>query len=141
MDNSFEKQFSELQADMVSVCLEYSERKCETIFIHIICEKDSVFSNFFFRTNGIMRKKGKLSDMEPPVSMMRQKEALSIITNDTRKIIDLCGKSGKPMPTEFKLVYDVTAGSLKADYSYDPVTSPEKSDRIVSEEWFSQQSK
>ena len=136
MDSNFEKQFSELQADMISICLEYSERKCETIFIHIICENESVFANFFFRINGIMRKKAKLNDAESSVSMARQKEALSIITKDTRKIIDLCEKNGRPVPTEFKLVYDVASGSLQADYSYEPVTSSQKSDRIVSEEWF-----
>ena len=140
MDNNFEKQFSDLQADMISVCLEYSERKCETIFIHIICENDSVFTNFFFRTNGTLRRKGKLSDTEASVSMTRQKEALSIITNNMREIISLCDKNSKPVPTEFKLVYDVAMRSLKAEYSYEPITSPEKSDRIVSDEWFSQQS-
>ena len=140
MNSSFEKQFSELQADMISVCLEYCERKSEMIFIHIICENNSVFSNFFFRIDGIMRKKGRLSDTAAPVSIVRQKEALSIITKDVREIIGLCEKNGRPMPTEFKLVYDVAKGSLKSDYSYESVTSSMKSDRVVSEEWFSQQS-
>lgn len=140
MNSSFEKQFSELQADMISVCLEYCERKSEMIFIHIICENNSIFSNFFFRIDGIMRKKGRLNDAAAPVSIVRQKEALSIITKDVREIISLCEKNGRPVPTEFKLVYDVAMGSLKADYSYESVTSSMKSDRVVSEEWFSQQS-
>jgi hypothetical protein len=123
VENIFEKQFSDLQADMVSVCLEYSERKCEQIFIHIICENDSVFTNFFFRIDGAMRKKGKLSDIDAPVSVVRQKEALSIITKDARKIVKLCNSAGKPAPTDYKLIYQVGAGSLKAEYSYDPITS------------------
>ncbi len=140
MNNSFEKQFSKFQANMVSVCLEYCKRKCEQIFIHIICENNTIFCNFFFRIDGVMCKKSKLLDKDLSVEPNIQKQALSEITNNAREIINLCETDGRPVPTEFKLIYDVGAGSLKAEYDYEPVTSQDKSDRLVSEEWFAQQS-
>ena len=136
MDGSFEKQFSELQADMISVCFEYCERKSDTIFVHFICENNSIFANFFFRIDGNMRKKGRLDDSGTPVSVMRQKEALSIITNDMRAILSLCDQNSKPVPTEIRIVYDVKKDSLRADYHYDQICSSEKTDRAVSDEWF-----
>jgi len=107
----------------------------------MFCEHDNIFPSFFFKINGVMCKKHKLSDTDALVSALRQKETLSIITKDITEIIRLCEKNGKPVPTEFRLVYTVTTGNLKADYSYDSVASEEKTIQDVSEEWFVQQSK
>ncbi len=136
MENTFESQFSALQADMVSICLEYCERKAIEIFIHIICERDSIFTNFFFRMNGGMHKKGMLGDNIGTVSLPRQKEALSIITKNVKELIMLCENNDKPIPTEMKLVYDVQTGRLQANFSYDSVTTNEKTARDVTEAWF-----
>ncbi|MCL2300762.1 MAG: hypothetical protein FWC27_11540 [Firmicutes bacterium] len=139
MDNKFEKRFSELQADMVSVCLEYCAHQCEQVFLHVINEDESIFTNFFFRADGIMRKKSDLPGAAAPVSIERQKAALSAITQAARSAGKLCEAYGRPLPTEYRLVYDVAAGSLRAEYSYDPITSADKSCRAVSEDWFRQQ--
>jgi hypothetical protein len=138
MGLDFEKQFSGLQADMISVCLEYCERKCNQIFVHIICDDGNIFVDFFFCTNGKMQKRWEINNLDVAVSNMRQKEALSIIMQNAKKILELCKTDKKPMPTELKLVYDIEAGRLNADYNYDMVFSLDKSKRIISEEWFCQ---
>ena len=138
MSRNFENQFSRLQADMVSVCLEYGGRMCEQVYIHIICENDSIFTNFFFRAGGIMIKKSKLNGASKDISFGRQKAALSFIAKYVEEIIKLCAECSQPVPSEFRLVYDVGTGSLKADYGYGPVTSLERTDRVVSDAWFSQ---
>jgi uncharacterized protein (DUF433 family) len=40
MEQVFEDKFSELQADMVSICLEYVEDRAEKIYIHCSLEKN-----------------------------------------------------------------------------------------------------
>lgn len=136
MDNKFETKFSELQADMIAICLEYCERKATEIFVHVIYERDSIFTNFFFRMKEEMYKKGMLGDGIGKVSFPRQKEALSIITNNYKELIFLCQNNSRPIPTEMRLVYDVRKGSLRANYSYDAITTNEKTARDVTEAWF-----
>lgn len=138
MEITFEQQYSALQTDMVSICLEYCEHKASNVFIHVIYERDSIFTNFFFKINGKMFKKGKLDDSIGTVSLPRQKEALSIITKNTQALIKLCEESNKPAPTEMKLVYDVKKNSLQANYSYDAVTTAQKTAKTFAEEWFAE---
>ena len=47
MDKVFEDYFSELQADMVSICMEYVEKRAERIYIYCSFE-DNVISSVFF---------------------------------------------------------------------------------------------
>lgn len=39
MKKVFEDYFSEIQADMVAICLEYVEKRAERIYIYCSCEK------------------------------------------------------------------------------------------------------
>ncbi|MCL2672281.1 MAG: hypothetical protein FWF10_09655 [Clostridiales bacterium] len=137
MDKNFESKFSALQADMVSICLEYCEQKATTIFIHVICEKDSVFANFFFRMNGALYRKALLGNNIGTVSLLRQKEALSIVTKSVWALVKLCKEENNPVPTEIKLIYDVQTGHLDANYGYSSVITDNKSARDITETWFS----
>ena len=138
MANSFESRFSEYQAGMINVCLEYCQYKCDKVYVHIINGKDSVFTNFFFSINGILRKKSNLGDSDATVSMPRQKEALKIVSDNAKKIYALFEEYKRPTPTELKIVYDARSKGLKADYSYEPVVSADKPETAVTEAWFNE---
>ena len=47
MDKVFEDYFSELQADMVSICMEYVEKRAERIYIYCYFEDNVISSGFF----------------------------------------------------------------------------------------------
>ena len=142
MDKAFEDFFSELQADMVSICLEYVDGKAGKIYIYSSCEQDKITSDFFFRIDGKLLRKHKLNEggQRHDVSPARQKAALKILIDDTKKILFLCEEYRRPMPTEIKLIYDVTKKHLDASYSYDLVHSndPRRTARMVVDDWYSE---
>lgn len=137
MEKVFEDYFSELQADMVSICLEYIENRAENIYIYCSFEHNVVFSSFYFKINGSIFKKHKVNDgltagdIPFNVSIERQKATVTIINEDIRKLIKLCEKYSRIMPTQIKLVYDVKSNSLCADYQYEPLYSEDVENRAM----------
>ena len=74
------------------------------------------------------------------VSIDIQRQCSQIILDDIDKIKCICEKYNQPMPTQFKLVYDVAKNSLDTHYEYENQYSddPYKSSWDVAEEWFEQ---
>jgi len=145
MSKVFEDYFSEIQADMVSICLEYVGNRAEKIYVHCISEDTSIFCNFFYKINGIIVKKHKLNDAlsssffvkKYNTSINRQDAVLDILIADVEKLIDVCTQHKKNMPNEIRLYYDVKKNSLDAHYRYDSVcTESGKSEIELANEWF-----
>lgn len=142
----FEDYFSALQADMVSICLEYASNRADKIYIYCSYENQSLSSYFFYNINGTLVKKHRLNDALGPeagdfsydTSPDRQSAAMDIINEDIEKIHKVCRHFNREMPTEMKLVYDVNGNSLTAKYRYDLVYSndTEKTASDVAVEWF-----
>lgn len=148
MSKVFEDIFSELQADMVSICMEYVEEKAEKIFIYCSLEERVISNDFFYCINGKIVRKHKLNDainikvvnFQYNTSSDRQKCVMNIINDDIEKIYKLCNEYERQMPTEIKLIYDVEKNSLKAECKYDLVYSndPVKTADDIAMEWFEQ---
>lgn len=129
----FEDYFSELQTDMVAICLEYVENKADEIYIYCSCESKMYVFDFFFRINGKVVHKHQLNEAKfeqdsldnlvYDVSRERQKAALKIGNEDLKLIHKRCEDFNRDMPTEMKLIYDVKKNSLKANYRYDLIYS------------------
>jgi hypothetical protein len=145
MSKVFEDFFSELQADMVSICLEYVHDRAEVIYIYCSFEEKVISSDFFFLINGKLVRKHKLNDalndskgFQYDTSVDRQKGALNIINEDIERIYRLCNEYKRDMPTEIKMVYDVLKNSLTAEYKHELVYSndPVKTADDISKEWF-----
>lgn len=146
MNKVFEDYFSELQADMVSICLEYVANKADKIYIYCSFEERSISCDFFYRINDKIVRKHKLNDainvdlekFRYDISDERQNITLKIINEDIYKLYKLCNEYKREMPTEIKLVYDIDENSLKAEYKYDVVYSndPVKTSHDIAMEWF-----
>lgn len=144
MGKVFEDFFTELQTDMISICMEYAEKRAEMIYIYCSCEEGMISSDFFYKINSNIVKKNKLNDAivdgEKPydVSVDRQKGAIDIITDNIISIKKLCQKYQRDMPTQIKLIYDVSQNKVRADYRYDIVFSNDKKKTSydVLEEWY-----
>lgn len=146
MSKVFEDTFSELQADMIAICLEYVDNRAEKIFIHCSFEDRVISNDYFFCINGKIVRKHKLNealdtnnqDVQYDTSGERQSGVLRIINEDIEKIYDLCLEYKREMPTEMKLIYSVENNSLEADYRYDNVYSYDsiKTANDVAMEWF-----
>lgn len=141
MSKTFEDYFSEIQADMVSICSEYVENRAEKIFIYCSYEAKVLSCDFFYCINEIIVERNKINEVcsfEYDVSIERQLDTIEILEENTLNIVELCKKYEHPMPTEIKLVYDVKKNSLNADYKYDLVYTniPKKTADDIVGEWF-----
>ena len=136
MDKVFEDYFSELQADMVSICMEYVEKRAERIYIYCSFE-DNVISSGFVKKNKL-NDAIKSGEKTYDVSVARQKGAVKIINEDIKKLNRICQEYQRDMPTQIKLVYDIVENKLNADYSYDLIFSNDISRTAydVLEEWY-----
>lgn len=146
MSKAFEDYFSELQGDMVSICLEYVEKKADKIYIYCSFEERVISCDFFYCINDKVVRKHKLNDainvelekFRYDTSVERQKGVMNIINDDIEKLYKLCNAYKREMPTEIKLIYDVVQNSLKAEYKYDLVYSndPVKTADDIAMKWF-----
>jgi len=144
MSKVFEDYFSELQVDMVSICLEYVDNRAEKIYIYCSFEEGVVSSDYFYNINGNILERHKLNEAlintekEYDTSVERQKGVIKILNSDIKSMLKLCKEYQREMPTEIKLVYDVLKNSLKAEYKYDLVYSndPVKTADDIAMEWF-----
>jgi hypothetical protein len=144
MSKVFEDYFSELQADMVSICLEYVENRAQKIFIYCSFEEGLVSSDFFYKVANSVLERHKLNDIvnegqeKYNIDVDRQMAVMDIINEDIEKIYKLCKEYKREMPTEIKLIYDVDKNSLEGEYKYDIVYSndPVKTADDIAMEWF-----
>ncbi|USK50227.1 DUF600 domain-containing protein [Bacillus sp. CMF12] len=149
----FEDYFSEIQTDMVAICLEYVENKADEIFIYCSYESEMYVFDFFYRINGKIVHKHQLNDAIKKldshqnqiydVSRERQKAALKIGNQNLKLIHKKCEDFNKEMPTEMKLYYNVKQNSLKGKYRYDLVYT--KDDELLPDDifdlWFEEMKK
>ncbi|MEK4407080.1 MULTISPECIES: DUF600 domain-containing protein [Sporosarcina] len=149
MSKVFEDYFSEIQTDMVSICLEYVEERAEKIYIYCSFEEGIVSSDYFYNINGKVVERHKLNDMlssgenNYDVSVQRQSGVVKILNMDIKSVINLCKEYNREIPTEMKLIYNIEENSLKAEYKYELVYSddPVKTADDVAMEWFEEISK
>ncbi len=146
----FEDYFSELQADMVSICLEYVFDRANKIYIYCSYEEGLISNDFFYNINGKIVERHKLNDalinvenkddFSYDTSVVRQKAVVKIINEDIKEMIKLCKEYNREMPTEIKLVYDVKANKLTADYKYELVHTIDSNETAssVARRWFEQ---
>lgn len=147
MAKVFEDYFTEIQADMVSLCMEYVEKRAEKIYIYCSYENRTMAGNFFYKANGKIAHKHELNDVKDigakqyDVSVDRQCAALDIIIEDIEALIKLCQEHKREMPTQIKLVYDLTTNKLSANYGYDLyfTDDPDKTADTVFDEWYQEE--
>ncbi|MFS8355176.1 DUF600 domain-containing protein (plasmid) [Bacillus nitratireducens] len=140
----FEDRFSELQGDMISICMEYVEDRADKVYVYASCEESIISSSFFYLINNKYVKNHKVNealedgDERYDVSPKRGFMVLRIINEDIKKVKVLCKEYEKDMPTEMKLIYDVKSGKFKAEYKYDLVYTIDdiKTADHIANEWF-----
>lgn len=149
MGKIFEDYFSEYQADMVSICLEYVHEQADMIYIYCSRESNTIYGDFFFEISGKILERHCLNEVfqesgnstfQYDTSSERQNRALKIIIEDIEKIEKVCKQYGREMPTEIKLIYNVKKNSLKATYAYENFWSESKTKcaQDIGDEWFAE---
>lgn len=121
----FEDYFAEFQSNMVSICLEYCNKKADVIYILGSYEADMLSCHWFYDFDGNIVRKHKINTISPEleVTVQRQKQCMAILVQNMKKIIELCKEYERPMPTEIRLIYDANTHKIDAKYSYEPMWS------------------
>lgn len=140
----FEEQFSALQADMISICMEYVENRAEKVYVYASCEEGIISSSFFYLINKKyvkchkVNEALKIGEQEYDISPERMLLVLRIINEDIEKVKELCMDYKREMPTEMKLIYEVKSGNFKAEYQYDLIYTHDdiKTADHIADEWF-----
>ena len=135
----FEDYFSELQADMVSICLEYVQGQADKIYIYTCFEPRIRSCGCFFVINGKLLQRHKITQELPECDIELQEQVDEVIMEDLYKLNnDVCTQFNQPMPTEIKMVYDVKNNSLSANYQYDLIIQASDTlvPQLVEEAWF-----
>ncbi len=147
MKKGFEEQFSHLQSDMVSICLENVENRADAVYIYAYFHQGRTFCNYFYRIHGKLVKKHQLNTAlsagEKPydVSIGRQKMVLQILNDDLLQIQKVCESHEHPMPEELKIVCTIHPKTpnpyrLKASYAYEKKQDGKTGPGDWAEEWF-----
>ncbi|MFN2744373.1 MULTISPECIES: hypothetical protein [Bacillus] len=128
MTKTFEDYLSELQTDMVDICLEYVDNQADAVYIYCSYEPDMYAFDVFYKINGKYVYKHKINDAvedseKYDTSENRQEAVLDIGIENLKEIHSKCTEFDHEMPTEIKLIYDVKQNSLKGNYRYDLVYS------------------
>ena len=118
MNKVFEDEFMDVQASIISLCLEVTGEKVDKIYAYCSNEKYVKSFNAFFVVNGKVKELHELG-----ISGQLAFQFLKLGTEDLTKVNAICQKYNMPAPTEMKLYYDVTTGKFNADYKYKEVCS------------------
>lgn len=144
MMSEFEDRFSELQADMISICMEYVEDRADKVYVYASCEEGVISSRFFYLINKQYVKSHKVNDAvakgdeKYDVSPQRGFMVLRIINENIEGIKELCKEYGRDMPTEMKLIYDAKSGKFQAAHKYELIYTHDdiKTAGHIADEWF-----
>jgi len=143
MGKSFEDYFSKLQADMVSICLEYVKSNADAIYIYCSYEPDAYYFDAFYKIDNSLYQRHELDLKDKNFydsSITRQRELLKIGKTNLQQIHRICQEFNHDMPTEIKLYYNVEENNLKAKYKYELVYSNDETllpDDIF-DQWFNE---
>lgn len=138
MKLGYESELTKIQEDMISICLEYAENKCDKVYIYCSCENNNIACNFFYQVNGEAYKKHQLP-VGYDTSINRQMSCLKILVNDVKKLISVCKVYKADMPTEMKILYDNENNKVNASYQYEYVyTNTDKSANDIFDDWCQQ---
>ena len=120
MNKVFEDEFMDVQASIISLCLELTGEKVDKVYAYCSNEKCCQMFNAFFVVNGEVKTTEQL---EVPDDLAFQFMGFGL--EDLGRLNAVCRKHNMPAPTELKLYYDVKSGKFNADYKYEEVCSEE----------------
>ena len=103
MAKQFEDYFSELQADMVTISLEYVDYQADMIYIYCSYEPEAYYFNVFYKIDNSILHKHELNSKDKnlyDISIDRQKTLLDIGTNDLEQIHEICKQFNRDISSE-----------------------------------------
>ena len=136
----FEDLLMEIQSDLVSLVLEYSNSQIDEIYLYGYMGEGSYFFNLFCKKNEEIIRLNQINDFlseneKIDDSCDRQIKLLELGIDNLEKIEILFENNKKEVPTEIKIIYNKSSNSLKSKYSYSPI-SDDTSELELFNNWY-----
>jgi len=122
MQYEFEKTFSELQKDMIAICLEYADYDVQKVFVYGADYNGMIGRAWFYQIDGEIYDRVEISKIPGKhydSSRERQLGCMRILIEDLKKIRALGEKYNREMPIDMRLTYDAQTQRMDASYRYD----------------------
>ncbi len=119
----FDKELTTLYSRVISLCLDYSGKEVDIIYVLGTNVANKVFKNkIFLKKDDYIFRMHELNnyiDVNKDVSDDTQIRFLQLLNADLKEIYELFIKNNLDAPTEIELKYIVTSGKFAANLSYD----------------------
>lgn len=118
MTKVFEDEFVEVQAGLISLCLEFAGRarkNVDWVYAYCYLEYGDTSFNAFYECDGELLRADQLG-----LGMLTL-DFLKIGMEDLQEIRKVCNNHDQPIPTEMRLVYSPKTNRFQADISYDVI--------------------
>ena len=115
MLKGFEDAFVDVQASVISLCLELlsnSGRTAEKIYVYLYQNNDIDYIDAFFE------QEGKLYTTNDWFPAEKISDFFDCGVEDIEKLIDICNAYDSKCPHELKLIYNVVTKSFDSEYNY-----------------------
>lgn len=129
----FEDEFMDKQSEIIALYKDVVNENVETIYVFVFYDAYSSMSTSAFMVNGI-----RCGILDAGISDEKNNDILDIIEEEIiPELEEICEEHSKPMPQEFRFIYDVKTGALDADYRYEKELSKieEYDPGIAAQEW------
>lgn len=138
----FEDEFTELQADMVDICNEYSKGLADKIFIYAANE-GMILAHHFYCINNKIFDCHKINDaglnISFDVSDACQEQVLDILNDDIQKIQKIFNKYNQPVPKLIKIIYEPKTKKFNSEIKYENQTTDEISVFDNDDAWYEEE--
>ncbi|MBK4991365.1 hypothetical protein [Pseudomonas sp. S36] len=143
MAKIFEDHLSEIQADMVSIALEYVEHRADEIYIYAANEDGITAFDVLYKINGIAVEKENINSAlkagEPKydTSVNRMNSMLDIGLDDLEALEEKCNEFNQEIPSEMLIHYVVESNKMRAKIRYEKIFSedPELTPGNIFDSW------
>jgi hypothetical protein len=114
MKKGFEKEFTDIQIGLISLCLEAVSMNTDVVYAYAyIGEGSSMFNLFFERDGSVFPAHKVIQDR----SLLFQ--VMEYGTDDLEKLRSLCAEHETKCPMEMRMCYSRITKKFSADYKYD----------------------
>ena len=129
----FEDEFMDKQSEIIALFKDAAGDSVEIIYVFIYYDAYSSMITSAFMVNGT-----RCGNLDAGISDEVNNDILDIVEEEIiPELEEICEKHNKPMPQEFRYIYNVKSGAFDADYRYEKDINeiPEYDPGITAQEW------
>ncbi len=128
----FEDEFMDKQSEIISLYNNEINDKVSCMYLFFFNDENQFMMASAYKVNDRI-----VGNLDAGVSDEKDDEIYDIICSEIfPELAEIYEKHSKPMPVEFKLIYNTVTGSFDADYRYENDLEDDYNCGITAQNWF-----